>query len=155
MASAHARRRIHAPIDQVWTAATDLAGACERLSGVERIELLTGATFGVGTRWRETRVAAGPSVTEELVVVECVPKQRFAVDATSGAAVFRAVTTMEAVRNGQTEVRVALDAPPSGVAARLVGAVLGTLAARTVVATLNRDLDDLARWCERPARRPR
>jgi hypothetical protein len=41
------------------------------------------------------------------------------------------------------------------VAARVVGAVLGTLAARTVLATLNRDLDDLARWCERPAPRQR
>lgn len=149
MASAHARRRIHAPIDQVWTAATDLAGACERLSGVERIELLTGAAFGVGTRWRETRVAAGRPETEEMLVVEAVPPGRFVLELSRGEAVARVVTTLADAGAGETDVEVSLESEPLDVAGRLVGAFFGVLAARSVLAALNRDLDDLARWCER------
>jgi hypothetical protein len=153
MSSAFAHRRIRAPIDLVWAAATDVAGACERMSGVERIELLTRGPFGVGSRWRETRVAVGSTAaTEEVVVVECDPPRRFAVDATSRGAVFHTESTFAARGPAETEVRVVLDGEPPNVAGRLVGALLGTLAARAVLATLNRDLDDLARWCERPRR---
>jgi hypothetical protein len=46
-------------------------------------------------------------------------------------------------------VEVSLESEPLDVAGRLVGAFFGVLAARSVLAALNRDLDDLARWCER------
>jgi carbon monoxide dehydrogenase subunit G len=147
MSSAEVHRRIKAPIERVWSAATDVPGAATRMSGVDRIELLTDGPFGVGTRWRETRIAPGPPATEELVVTECVPPRRFAVEGSSGGARFRATTTLRAV-GADTVVDVAFDAPPPNRAARIVGALLGVLAARTVVVTLNRDLDDLARWCE-------
>jgi uncharacterized protein YndB with AHSA1/START domain len=151
MSSAEAHRRIKAPIGRVWSAATDVSGAATRMSGVEHIELLSDGPFAVGTRWRETRTAAGPPATEELVVTECVPPRRFVVEGTSGGARFRSTTTFRAV-GSDTVVDVAFEAPPPSVTARLVGALLGVLAARTVIATLNRDLDDLARWCEAPAR---
>jgi hypothetical protein len=148
MSSAHVQRRINAPVEQVWAAATDIAGACGRLSGVLQIELLTKGPFGVGTRWRETREAGGTAATEELVVAECEPPRRFVTDATSGDAVFRTVTTFAAARPTGTDVEVDFNAPPPNVAGRLVGAILGGLAARTALATLHRDLDDLAAWCE-------
>ena len=56
MSAAYAHRRIAAPIERVWAAATDVAGAPERISGVQRAELLAEGPFRVGSRWRETRV---------------------------------------------------------------------------------------------------
>jgi uncharacterized protein YndB with AHSA1/START domain len=151
MSSAQVHRTIRAPIGRVWSAATDVEGAATRMSGVERIELLTEGPFAVGTRWRETRIAPGPSATEELVVTECVPPRRFVVEGTNGGARFRSTTTFRVVDSG-TLVDVAFEATPPNAAARLIGAMLGVLAARTVLATLNRDLDDLATWCEARAR---
>jgi uncharacterized protein YndB with AHSA1/START domain len=147
MAAAEVHRRVKAPVERVWAAATDVAGAAVRMRGVEHVELLTDGPFAVGTRWRETRSAAGPTATEELVVVECEPERRFVVEGTSGGASFRATTTFAAVRQ-ETDVDVTFEAPPPTVGARLVGVLFGVLAARTVLATLNRDLEDLARWCE-------
>jgi carbon monoxide dehydrogenase subunit G len=149
MSAAEVHRRIKAPIDQVWSAATDVDGAATRMTGVQSIERLTDGPFAVGTRWRETRIAPGPPTTEELVVTECVPPRRFAVEGSSGGARFRATTTFRAVDH-ETVVALTFEASPPTVAARLVAALLGGLAARTVLATLNRDLDDLARWCEAP-----
>jgi uncharacterized membrane protein len=151
MSAAEVHRRIKAPIDRVWSVATDVEGAATRMTGVERIEKLTDGPFAVGTRWRETRIAPGPPATEELVVTECVPPRRFVTEGSSGGARFRSTTTFRAV-DSETVVDVAFEASPPTAAARLVAALLGGLAARTVLVTLNRDLDDLARWCEAPVR---
>jgi hypothetical protein len=133
MSAARAHRKIAAPVERVWAAATDVAGACDRMSGVERIELLTDGPFRVGTRWRETRVALDRTATEEMLVVECEVPRCFVLEVTGGDTVSRSVTTLE----------------PAG---PVVGALLGALAARAVLSTLNRDLDDLARWCEQVER---
>jgi hypothetical protein len=132
--------------------ATDVAGAEQRMSGVERIELLTRGPFAVGTRWRETRVAAGRSETEEMLVVEAEAPGRFVLELSRGERVARVVTTLVHAGAGETDVEVSLEAEPHDVAGRLVGAFFGVLAARAVLAALNRDLDDLARWCERAER---
>jgi hypothetical protein len=149
MPTAHARRRVKAPLERVWTSATDVAGAEQRMSGVEQIELLTPGPFAVGTRWRETRVAAGRPETEEMLVVEAVPPGRFVLELSRGEAVARVVTTLADAGAGETDVEVSLESEPLDVAGRLVGAFFGVLAARSLLAALNRDLDDLARWCER------
>jgi carbon monoxide dehydrogenase subunit G len=148
MSAARARRRIGAPAERVWAAATDVAGACERMSGVERIELLSDGPFGVGTRWRETRIALDQRPTEEMLVVDCDPPRRIVLEVRGGDSVSRAVTTLVPAGPATTDVEVTFESTPRSVAGRLLGAVLGTLAARTVLATLNRDLEDLARWCE-------
>jgi uncharacterized protein YndB with AHSA1/START domain len=149
MSAARARRQVGAPIDRVWKAATDPAGATARLSAVESVERLTDGPFGVGTRWRETRVSDGERTVEELVVVESDPPRRFVLEVHGGEAVALSTTTLSAAGPDATLVETTLETTPPSVAGRVVGAMLGVLAARAVLATLHRDLDDLAHWCER------
>jgi uncharacterized membrane protein len=152
MSAAHAHRKIGAPVERVWAVATDVAGACERMRGVERIELLTAGPFRVGSHWRETRIALDRPAAEEMLVIECEPPRRFVVEVTGGDTVSRAVTVLEPVGPGATEVHVTFESRPPTMAGRLVGALLGGLAARAVLSTLNRDLDDLKQWCEQVER---
>jgi uncharacterized protein YndB with AHSA1/START domain len=149
MSAAHVHRRINAPIDRVWRAATDVAGAAGRLRGVESIEHLTDGPFRVGTRWRETRLVGGQRSTEEMHVVETTPPRLFVLDVSSGGATARSTTTLTAAGPAATEVEISLETRPPSAVGRVVGVFFGVLAARAVLATLNRDLDDLARWCER------
>jgi uncharacterized protein YndB with AHSA1/START domain len=148
MSAARAHRKIAAPVERVWAAATDVARACDRMSGVEQIELLTEGPFRVGYRWRETRFALDRPTTEDMLVVECEPPRRFVLEVTGGDTVSRAVTTLVPAGPHATDVDVTFSATPPSVTGRLVGALLGGLAARAVLSTLNRDLEDLARWCE-------
>jgi hypothetical protein len=69
MAQFSMTQRIAAPVETVFTVATDLTQAAENIRGIEKIELLTGGPFGVGTRWRETRKMMGSESTETLEVV--------------------------------------------------------------------------------------
>ena len=59
---------ISAPIRCVFDLFTDIERAEERVSGIKRIETLTTGSFGLGTRWRETREVFGRLDTAEMEV---------------------------------------------------------------------------------------
>ena len=64
---------IDVPIDRVFSIATDLQNAPERIGGITKLEVLTDGPFGLGTRWRETRVMFGREATEVMWVTAFDP----------------------------------------------------------------------------------
>ena len=149
MSTVAVSRLIEAPIDAVWRVFTELAGRCEWLSTVTRVEILTEGEFRAGTMWRETRtVANGTEVTEEFRVIECAAPERFVVDSPGIGADYRMTYTFVPVTEGRhrggTMVTVVQDGTATAPAGRFLTLVFGGLAARTVEGALRRDLDDLA-----------
>jgi uncharacterized protein YndB with AHSA1/START domain len=149
MSTVAVSRLIEAPIDAVWRVFTELAGRCEWLSTVTRVEILTDGEFRAGTMWRETRtVASGTEVTEEFRVIECVAPERFVVDSPGIGADYRMTYTFVPVTEGRhrggTMVTVVQDGTATARAGRFLTLVFGGLAARTVEGALRRDLDDFA-----------
>jgi len=64
-------RSVKAPATVVWNIITDLEGSVDTISGIEKVEILSGDdSFGVGTKWRETRTMFGKKSTEEMTVTE-------------------------------------------------------------------------------------
>ena len=51
----HLSREIDASPEAVWQVLTDIDHAADTLTGVSRIDRVSGAGYDVGTRWRETR----------------------------------------------------------------------------------------------------
>jgi hypothetical protein len=149
MLSVTVAREVPAGVDVVWATFTDLVHRPSWLSTVEDVEPLTRGRFEVGTRWRETRQAAGRRrVTEEFVVTACEP-QRCCVLALAGdGADYKlgfTFTPIEVGRHrGDTNVAVTLVGTPSSRASRLLSFFLGGVAARTVAGALSSDLDALA-----------
>ena len=113
---------------------------------MEGVESLSTGEFDVGTAWRETRlVADGARIVEELRVVECEPHHLIALASPGIGAEYRMTYTFEPGKEpGSTVVEVVLDGTPTGPAGRVLAALLGGLAVRTVEGALRRDLDDLA-----------
>ena len=149
MSTVAVTRLIEAPVEAVWHVFTHLAGRCEWLSTVTRVEILTEGEFRAGTAWRETRtVAQGAEVTEEFRVRECLAPERFVVDSPGIGAEYRMTYTFVPVTEGRhrggTMVTVVQDGTATAPAGRFLTLVLGGLAARTVEGALRRDLDDLA-----------
>lgn len=66
-------KHIDAPQDKVFAVITDLEGARERITGIEKVELLTDGPFGKGTRWRETRIMFKREATEEMEITAWDP----------------------------------------------------------------------------------
>lgn len=140
-------RRVEAPAERVWDLATDLERAPTTLSGVTRVEVLTGGPFAVGTRWRETRTMFGREASEVLEVTAVEPHRSYTVEAASGGA--RYVSTFTFAPSGTaTDVTVTFGAQATTLAGRALAAVTGPLARRSVERALRTDLEDLARAAE-------
>ena len=52
---------IAAPVEEVFGVFTDLEHGAERVSNIQKIEVLTVGGFKLGTRWLETRETLGQS----------------------------------------------------------------------------------------------
>ncbi|MGX1886034.1 SRPBCC family protein [Streptomyces sp. NPDC055287] len=145
-------RRVQAGADRVWHALTDLENMPGVLSGVDKVEILehppTG-TFGVGTRWRETRRMLGKEATEEMRVTASEPPVRYVVEADSHGAHYVSEFELRPEGPDATTVRMTfLAVPPSGAAGLLVK-ILGGLGARAVSKAIAKDLADVAAAVEK------
>lgn len=141
-------RVVEAPVERVWAVFTDLGRAAERMSGVESIQVVTPGPFKVGTTWREARRLHGKLSTEQLTVTECEPPSRYVAEAESKGAHYRSEFVFTPEGPDRTRVRAVFGAQSRNAVGKLVGAVLGTLLSRTLATTMERDLADLADFCE-------
>jgi uncharacterized protein YndB with AHSA1/START domain len=140
---------VDAPLERVWRLATDLAARARWLAGVAEVEVLSPGPFGAGTTWRETRsLPGGTRVTEEFRVTSAEPQRCFVIASPGIGADYRMTYTFAAVRVGRrrggTSVTVEQEGTPSGATGRVLGLVLGGLAARTAEGAIRRELADLA-----------
>ncbi|MGH3367014.1 MAG: SRPBCC family protein [Nocardioidaceae bacterium] len=149
MASVTTQRRIAAPVERVWAVATDIPGSAETITGINHVEMLSEGDFGVGTRWRETRTMLGREATEEMWVTSVDPVRSYTVEAESHGMHYVSTFRFLPVDESQTEVVLVFSGEPQGTGARLVAAVTGPLAKRSVAKALRSDLDDLAETAER------
>jgi uncharacterized membrane protein len=149
MQDVEVRRHVAAPVERVWSLATDLAGAPAVMSGIDSVEVLTPGPFAVGTRWRETRTMMGRSATEEMTVTAVDPGRGYTVEAESSGVRYVSTFAFAEAADGGTDVRMSFGGTPSSAVARVLVAVTGPLARRSVAKALDRDLADLAAAAER------
>jgi uncharacterized membrane protein len=140
-------RHVEAPAERLWALATDLQGAPTILTGVDRVELLTPGAFGVGTRWRETRTMFGREASEEMAVTAVEAHRSYTVEAASGGAHYVSTFTFVPTGGG-TDVTVTFGARATTGVSRVLAALTGPLARRSVERALRSDLEDLARAAE-------
>ncbi|APE21998.1 MULTISPECIES: SRPBCC family protein [Streptomyces] len=142
-------RRVEASPGRIWESITDLPDMPRVLSGVERVEVLTEGGFGVGTRWRETRRMLGKEATEEMLVTECEPPDRYVTVADSHGMHYVSEITLTPAGEGATTLRMAFSARPvRGRKAGFLSRLLARFGAKAVAKALTKDLAEIARAVE-------
>jgi len=149
MSEVEVSRMVRAPVERVWEVFTDLPRAAERLSGVEKIDVLTPGGFKVGATWRETRTLHGKTSVEQLTVTMSEPPSRYLIEAQSRGTHYKSEFTFTP-EGEDTLVRMTFGTESYGAVGKVVGAVLGGLMSRAVTKTMQQDLDDLADAAEKP-----
>lgn len=81
MAKIVVSRHYDAPLSRVFEVYSDIDNCAGRIPAILKIEPLTDLPFGVGYRWRETRVMFKKEATEEMEVVAFEPNRRYLVEA--------------------------------------------------------------------------
>lgn len=114
-----ARVTINGSRTSVWAAITDIAHLAERLSGVEKIEIVEKPVTGlVGLRWKETRLLFGKAATVEKWITEAKENTYYTTRAEQDGYVF--ITTNRISGNdGSITLIGSHETRPQGFAARL------------------------------------
>ncbi len=143
---------IDASAERAFAVFADLEHAGQRLSGVDKIEVLEGPAnpLAVGTRWRETRTMMGKAATEEMWVTAADPPHGYEVAASSHGTRYRSAFTFVETRPGQTEVTMTFEGTPETVPAKLMSC-LAFLFLGSLRKIMRRDLDDVKAVCESDA----
>lgn len=141
-------RDVTAPASVVWDIITDLEGSVDTISGIEKVEILAGDSFGVGTSWRETRTMFGKKATEDMTVTEITEGESYVVIARPDSANYR--TVMSILPTGETACTLSMEfgANPKGKMTRFMGATMGKMFEGATRKALQKDLDDIAAAAE-------
>lgn len=141
-------REVAVSPDELWRLITDLDRSPNVISAVASIERLDGGLeFGVGTRWRETRVVMGHETTDVLVVTDLDPGRSYTVETESLGADHRSVVTVEDAPGG-SRLTITFGSDATGVVSRAVSSTVGRLFEGGARKALIRDLDDIASVAE-------
>jgi carbon monoxide dehydrogenase subunit G len=141
-------REVNAPASTVWTIITDLEESVNTISSIEKVEILAGEEFGIGTRWRETRTMFGRQATEVMEVTEITDGESYVVIARPDSANYR--TVMSILPTGETACVLSMEfgANPKGTMTRFMGATMGKMFSGATRKALAADLDDIAAAAE-------
>ncbi|MDP7069948.1 MAG: SRPBCC family protein [Phycisphaerales bacterium] len=139
-------RRIAAPQQRVWDVITDLEGCAERIEAIVKVEMLTGPSVGVGTRWKETRLLFKRETTETMEITAFEPPLRYLVEADSCGAHFASELRCEPDGGAATVLSMTMETTPRTWFAKLMKP-LARLTMGTTRKMLERDLDDIAAAC--------
>jgi len=88
---------VASPVDRVFAAFTDLAHSAERVSNIQKIELLTIGDFKLGTRWLETRKVLGHLDSAEMEVTAFERNRTYTITHHKGGMAVDATFTFEPV----------------------------------------------------------
>ena len=147
MAGIHVQRRIAAPPHTVWSIIIDIEGSPDVISGIDAVDMVHGATFGVGTAWSETRTMFGKQATAEMQVVDVVEGSSYTVESRATGTTYR--STMSVTPDGDGSLlAMSLDAEAGSPITRVFAATIGKLFERGTRKALERDLDDIAGHAE-------
>lgn len=139
---------IAAPRAAVFARSIDLDRWPEQISGVEKVERLTEGPFGVGTRFKETRVMMGKAATEEFEVTELVQDERYAMAAESCGTKYLSTFRFADAPGGGTLVTLEFEGTPVSVSAKIMGAVMAPMVKGMMRKAIAQDLADLKAACE-------
>lgn len=142
-----AETKINAPIDKVFEVFADIKGAQDRITGITKIDILSDAKSGIGTKWRETRIMFGKEATEVMEITDLQKNAFYTVEADSHGTKYKTIYEFESQDDGSTIVKMIFEGKPYTFGARLMGIMWFFLKGATTKA-LEKDMIDLKKYCE-------
>lgn len=133
--------QVAAPVERVFETFTDLEHASERVSNIQKIEVLTPGGFELGTRWAETREVMGRLDTAEMEVTAYDRNRRYTITHHKAGTRMDTVFMFEPFEGG-TKVQIEFVLEGHGLPPGLL-APLGWAIAGKVRDVLTGDLEDL------------
>jgi carbon monoxide dehydrogenase subunit G len=142
----HTTRAIRAPLEKVFQMLARIENFSQAVPGITNIEFLTDQKYGVGTRFRETRIMNGKEASTELEVSELVENERIRLVSDAGGTFWDTVFAVKP-QGDHVEMNMHMDARPHNALARLVTPLILGMVSKAVES----DMDAVQRACEESA----
>lgn len=138
-------REVSVSPEALWELVTDLDRSPDVISAVTAVERLDdGIGFGVGTKWKETRLILGQEATEVLEVTAIDPGHSYTVEAESLGAKYRSVISVDRAPGEGSVITITFGAEPTGTVSKVLSGTIGKLFEGGTRKALVKDLDDIA-----------
>ncbi|MDE2721497.1 SRPBCC family protein [Candidatus Palauibacter polyketidifaciens] len=126
---------INASCGTVFRAVADLGHFSKAVPQIDRIEILSESTAGVGTRFRETRLVRGRETASELRVAELVENERVRYVSDTFGTRWNSTFTV-APAGDRTRLTMVIQGRPYRVLSRLAAPLMKFLTAKAVAADM-------------------
>ena len=136
-------RVIHAPIEKVFQTLARIEHFSKAVPGITNVEFLTEQEYGVGTRFRETRLMNGKEASTELEVTELEENEHIRLVATAGGTVWDTIFFV-APEGNDVQMRMQMDARPQNLASKVFTPMILGVVAKAVES----DMDAVKQYCE-------
>ena len=134
---------INAPKEDVWRAITDIDGAAERISGLEKVEVLERPESGlVGLKWRETRTMFGKTATEVMWITDALENEYYKTRAESHGCVYLSTLAISE-DNGQSTLIMTFEGQAQRIVAKVFSCLMGFMMKGAIKKALAKDLQDI------------
>ena len=137
---------IAAPVEQVFDAFTDVEHGAERVTNIQKIEMLTVGGFRLGSRWLETRAVLGHQDAVEMEVTALEQNRTYTITHHKAGARIDAVFTFDPLE-GQTRVQIEFMLDRHGLPPGALSAVRWAVASK-VRDVIGQDLEDLKAYIQ-------
>ena len=139
--------QVDAPVERVFEVFTDLDQSAERVSNIQKIEVLTAGGFKLGTRWMETREVMGQLDSAEMKVTAFERNRTYTITHHKAATRVDTVFTFEPYEDS-TKVRIELAIESHGLPPGLIAPFTWASTGK-VRDVIGRDLADLKESMEK------
>ncbi len=138
-------RTVDAPTGVVFSTIADISNFSRAVPHIEHVEFLSEAKWGVGGRFRETRLMGSTRATTELEVTEYVQDERVRLVSDQGGTVWDTTFTVEPGPDGRgARLVMVMEARPYKLVAKLVTPLMKRVIAKAIAA----DLDAVKAYAE-------
>ena len=146
-----AQTTINAPKAAVWNIITDWENAADRISGIEKIEILEKPENGlVGLKWRETRTMFGKTAVETMWITDEVEGQSYQTRAESHGSIYISHLGITG-EDGNCTLTMGFDGTPVTFVSKLMLGLMGWMFKSATLKAIQQDLDDIKAAAEHQA----
>lgn len=138
------KRTIQAPIDDVFKAIATVDEFAKAVPQITSVEFVSEKKYGVGTRFKETRIIAGKEATTELEVTELIDNEKIRIVSDTNGTVWDSVFTVNQ-HDQDTVLTLEMDANAYKLIPRLINPIIKGM----VKKALQDDMDAIKAFCEK------
>jgi hypothetical protein len=134
---------VKASVDEIWEVITDIEGSQERLSGIDKIEILEKPSHGmIGLKWRETRTLMGKEAEEIMWVIDEQPGQYYETEAHNHGMIYTSRMFIKDLGDRRL-LGMSFLAEPKSVGARIMSGITGIFMKGAMRKVVRKDLEEL------------